>query len=201
MKDLPGNEYFKRYVEIAATGDLNILCLAPHQVEVTIREYSEQILTDSSELIIVAPCPCGYFGDYTQECKCTVAKITKWQTRFKKNLDKYHIITEVVRPEAHKIIHSTSESVGKIRRRVSEARKYLPAECRMDSYAKELLEQAISRCALFPIQVENIKKIAVVSSALAGKSLRNGEKFNVVSEHIAEAIVAVASDTSRRLLM
>jgi len=37
-KTLPGNEHFKRYLEIAATGDLNILCVTPHEMEVTVRE-------------------------------------------------------------------------------------------------------------------------------------------------------------------
>jgi len=192
MSQMPGNESVKRCIEIAATGDHNILIFAAFELHPTLRNYTKEFLT-KKQTYLTAPCYCGYYGDYTRECKCTTFQVMHVHSKIKKKLDRYPIICEATRVEASKIVTNFAEPIAVIKKRIKEGKARLPDVPRkIDPAALELLEQAVKHYSLYPQHVENIKVVARTVLALSSY-----DSDIIKSEHIAEAIVIVADSIKK----
>ncbi len=163
-------------------------------------------LTFPANFIFMAamnPCPCGYYGDPTHECTCSLTTISRYQKRISGPLlDRIDIHVEVPRVDYDKL---TDERLGErseaIRARVERARKvqrerfagtYLscnadmgPTEvreiCRLDETGRGLVRAAMQQLQMSARAFHRILKLARTIADLAG-----GERIETA--HLAEAI-------------
>jgi len=149
------------------------------------------------------PCPCGYYGDQTKECRCTTNQIRKYRARLSGPLmDRLDIqvmvpsvpVQELGRDGAH-------ETSAAIRARVAAARarqaaryrqetifsnaqmkpKHLKKYCALDTAGRDLLEQAIGTLGLSARAYGRILRVARTIADLAGSD-------RIQASHLAEAI-------------
>ncbi|MEJ7655266.1 MAG: ATP-binding protein [Chloroflexia bacterium] len=92
----------------------------------TIRRAAGTLSFPADFILISAmnPCPCGYRGDPTKECRCSSSAIDRYQKRLSGPLlDRIDIHVEAPRVEYEKLSASTTgERSGAIRERVEAAR-------------------------------------------------------------------------------
>jgi magnesium chelatase family protein len=155
------------------------------------------------------PCPCGYFGDPTQECTCSLSMVSRYQKRISGPLlDRIDIHVEVPRVEYEKL---SDERLGEpsalIRQRVEAARERQrarfvglkndgnstlqcnadmgPAEvrlfCQVDAAGKSLLKAAMQQLGMSARAYHRILKLARTIADLAGSE-------SIETTHLAEAI-------------
>lgn len=149
------------------------------------------------------PCPCGYYGDKENECKCTPQEIHRYLNKISGPLlDRIDIQIEVKRPKIEKISSKEYiEKSEKIRERVNYARqnqiqrykkygihsnaelntKLIAEFCQLDLKGEELLESAFKKLKLSVRAYERILKVARTIADLEGK-------INIEFKHVAEAI-------------
>ncbi len=150
------------------------------------------------------PCPCGYYGDPTQECTCTPAVVTRYQKRISGPLlDRIDIHVDVPRVPYEKL---TAEHMGEPSRvvaaRVEAARErqrerfkgngrvlcnadMTPAEvrvyCKLDATGQSLMRAAMQQLQLSARAFHRVLKIARTIADLAGCA-------EIQPAHLAEAI-------------
>lgn len=96
---------------------------------VIVSRAKQRIQFPSRFMLVAAlnPCPCGFYGDPTNECKCTYQQILKYQKRVSgPMLDRIDIHIDVPAVKASKIVSDeeiSGETSTTIRRRVIVARK------------------------------------------------------------------------------
>lgn len=149
------------------------------------------------------PCPCGYYGDESRECKCSAYEIHRYLSKISGPLlDRIDIQIEVKRPMIEKIkTKNKSETSEEIRKRVNCARKiqnerykglriYSNSEltsklitkfCHLDANSEQLLQNAFKKLKLTIRAYERILKVARTIADLE-------QKENIELPHIAEAI-------------
>ncbi len=150
------------------------------------------------------PCPCGYYGDRTRPCICTVTQIRRYRAKLSGPLlDRLDIHLDVPPVPVRELRTElpAPEGSGAIRSRVVAARErqrrryrsdgiYTNAQlkprmikryCGLDQPAQELLEQAMTRLRLSARAHGRILRVARTIADLA-----DSEKIETV--HIAEAI-------------
>jgi len=150
------------------------------------------------------PCPCGYYGDRTRPCICTVTQIRRYRAKLSGPLlDRLDIHldvppvpvrelrTELPAPEGSAAIRSRVVAArARQRRRYRSDGIYTNAQlkprmikryCGLDQPAQELLEQAMARLRLSARAHGRILRVARTIADLAGS-----ERIETV--HIAEAI-------------
>ncbi|HVZ67091.1 MAG TPA: YifB family Mg chelatase-like AAA ATPase [Patescibacteria group bacterium] len=175
---------------------------------------ARQRVTFPSRFMLVAalnPCPCGFYGDPNNECKCTYSQILRYQKRVSgPMLDRIDIHIDVPAVKASKIIGDEGEEgepSSKIRARVVKARrvqekrferKGLPAGrqvitnsemstrdikqlCKIDEEAKEVLKQALLKLSLSARAYHKVIKIAQTISDLENKD-------TISRNHVLEAL-------------
>jgi len=175
---------------------------------ITIARSSGRIKFPSKFMLFAAqnPCPCGYLGDKTKECKCTTSQILRYQKRVSgPMLDRIDIHLEV---PAVKVEHLTSqnkigdgESSSVIRKRVQKARdiqtlrfkkkkivsnsemgnKDLKEFCILDNDSLQLLKMAVVKMHLSARSYNRSLKLARTIADLTGSK-------NITVSHIAEAL-------------
>lgn len=95
---------------------------------VVISRASGRILFPSKFIMFAAqnPCPCGYYGDPTHECKCNASQIIRYQKRISgPMLDRIDIHLDVPAVKVEKLTSTEdnqNESSREIRKRVQAAR-------------------------------------------------------------------------------
>lgn len=150
------------------------------------------------------PCPCGYYGDSSHECNCSMAVIQRYMSRISGPLmDRIDIHINV---PSVKFRELASEAAGDkseiIRKKVNKSRKiqlerfkkekkiYCNAHmkskdirhfCRIDDKSKSLLNLAITKQGLSARAYDRILKVSRTIADLE-------ESENIESTHIAEAI-------------
>lgn len=152
----------------------------------------------------VNPCPCGYLGHPTQECKCTVRDIEKYKRRISGPiLDRIDLHVNVPAVEASKIIGSVEkgESSFVIRERVMKARniqnerfgkigifcnsqmknKQVREFCRLDSGGVRILKLSMEKFDLSARGYFRVLKVARTIADLEGS-------VDIQSVHLAEAL-------------
>lgn len=152
----------------------------------------------------VNPCPCGYLGHPTKECKCTTRDIEKYKRRISGPiLDRVDIHVTVPAVESEKILEDTkkSESSRSIRERVAAARelqsrrlqglgifcnsqmknKQVKEFCRLDMAGVHILKVAMEKFDLSARSYFRVLKVARTISDLAGSEA-------IQAGHLAEAL-------------
>jgi magnesium chelatase family protein len=155
------------------------------------------------------PCPCGYFGDPTQECTCSLSIVSRYQKRISGPLlDRIDIHVEVPRVEYEKLSDDRlGEPSAAIRLRVEVARERQrarfadtethgglslqcnadmgPAEvrqfCPVDAAGKSLLKAAMQQLGMSARAYHRILKLARTIADLVGSE-------GIETVHLAEAI-------------
>lgn len=151
------------------------------------------------------PCPCGFFGDRTRECKCTPSQIIKYQKRISGPiLDRIDIHIDVPAVEVSKLTGDDEVSVedsGKVRSRVNKASKRQNARlsgrkivtnsemtardiknlCKIETEALEILKQAVSKLSLSARSYHKVIKISQTIADLEGVD-------TIKRHHVLEAL-------------
>ncbi len=163
-------------------------------------------LTFPANFIFVAamnPCPCGYYGDPTHECTCSLSTISRYQKRISGPLlDRIDIHVEVPRVDYQKL---TDERLGErseaIRARVERARGVQrqrfadtplscnagmgPTEvrkiCQLDETGRGLVRAAMQQLQMSARAFHRILKLSRTIADLAGSE-------RIETAHLAEAI-------------
>lgn len=159
-----------------------------------------------ANFILVAsmnPCPCGYYGSTTHECKCTPAAIHKYLSKISGPLlDRIDLHIEVDSVDYEELAHfKLEESSAEIKKRVNKARdvqlqrfknsgvycnakmneKEFKEYCALDKASTDILEIAFKKLNLSARAYNRILKVARTIADLDGKE-------NIEKQHILEAI-------------
>jgi len=145
------------------------------------------------------PCPCGYRGDPSGRCHCTVDQVQRYRSRISGPLlDRIDLHVEVNRPRQWLTDSGPPpESSSTVRRRVVAAREIqlkragLPnaqldtagvrEHCKLAGVLREFLEKAARRTGFSPRACQRILKVARTVADLETAS-------SISAEHLAEAI-------------
>lgn len=149
------------------------------------------------------PCPCGYYGDPSNRCRCTPHQISRYLSKISGPLlDRIDLHIEVSRPEyAHLTDRSAAESSAVVRDRVEAVREiqrrryagtgiHCNAQvtgnlfdefCLPDAEGAQMLKMAFDRLGL---SARSYKRILMVARTIA--DMAGAEQIGAV--HIAEAI-------------
>lgn len=158
------------------------------------------------------PCPCGYLGDASGRCRCTVDQVRNYRARISGPiLDRIDMHVEVP-PVPHALLMSEtaprSEDSQTVRGRVEAARerqrgragcanfalsvKQVEAMCVPSKQGRALLEGAIARLNLSARGYHRILKVARTIADLAGVD-------TIGDAHVAEAIQYRCLDRATRV--
>ncbi len=144
------------------------------------------------------PCPCGYYGDSSRECRCTGAIIQRYLGKVSGPLlDRIDLHIEVP-AVPYKELRGTNSSAGSahMRERVAAARErqqrrgflnaHIPAQalrglCALDEAGERTLEMAVRRMGFSARAHDRILKVARTIADLDASA-------NVTAKHLAEAV-------------
>jgi len=181
----------------------NVLELLRQPLEdgsVTIARSNMTLKFPSSFMLVAAmnPCPCGYFGDQTHECRCTGAVIQRYLAKISGPLlDRIDLHIEVP-AVAYKELRAPADGTrsADMRRRVEAARAVQRARgfynahiphallrklCALDEAGEQTLELAVRRMGLSARAHDRVLKVARTIADLAGSE-------TVTARHVAEAV-------------
>ena len=144
------------------------------------------------------PCPCGYYGDPTRECRCTPAIIQRYLGKISGPLlDRIDIQIEVPAvPYKELRADEVAQSSEDMRVRAARAREIQQArgysnsrmptrmirrQCALDGTGERTLEMAMRRMSLSARAHDRILKVARTVADLDGSA-------TVAAKHVAEAI-------------
>jgi len=181
----------------------NVLELLRQPLEdasVTIARSIMTLCFPSSFMLVAAmnPCPCGFFGDSTRECRCTPGIIQRYLGKISGPLlDRIDIHIEVPAvPYKELRSNGTSESSADIRERVEQARatqlargfvnarmpvRMIRKQCALDEAGERTLEMAVRRMGLSARAHDRILKVARTIADL-------DHSETVSAKHLAEAV-------------
>jgi magnesium chelatase family protein len=167
---------------------------------------AQQTLTFPSRFMLIAamnPCPCGYYGDPTHQCTCSISSIMKYRSRISGPLmDRFDIHIDVPAVSLTDIIRDgVQESSKDILYRVEKARlvqharfkglkiyanaqmssRHIKKFCKLDDTSINLLYSAIERLGLSARAYTKLIKVARTIADLDGS-------IEIKPAHIAEAI-------------
>lgn len=172
---------------------------------VTISRVNATITYPSNFMLICSmnPCPCGYYGDPTHECRCSSYQIQKYLNKISGPLlDRIDIHVEVMPVKYDFLVdEQKSENSAAIKERVNKARQiqleryknkgiYFNSQlsandinvyCKLNKKSKEILKEAFNRLKL---SARAYGKILKVSRTIA--DLEESEEIKEC--HVAEAI-------------
>jgi magnesium chelatase family protein len=150
------------------------------------------------------PCPCGYFGDATRECRCAIGQVLKYQRRVSGPLlDRIDIQTGVsaVAPKDLASLRPGEPSAA-VRARVEAARAVQTARyagqpdvttnaeaksrdlrdvCRLSAAAAEEMRGAVERLGFSARAYDRVLRVARTAADLEGRE-------DVGLEHVMEAV-------------
>ncbi len=168
---------------------------------VTIARSSLTLCFPARFMLVAAinPCPCGYFGDPTRECRCTGGIIQRYLSKISGPLlDRIDLHLEVpaVAFKELRTPGGEAESSAAIRERVIRARQHqarrgftnahLPTQalrklCVLDDAGERTLETAVRKLGLSARAHDRILKVARTLADLA-------DSERVQAKHVAEAV-------------
>ena len=176
-------------------------CASPSEDgAITIARCNLSLTFPSSFMLVSAmnPCPCGYFGDPSRECRCSPAMIQRYVSKISGPLlDRIDIHVEVPSVKYRELrSEATAECSADIQVRVEAARqvqmargfsnarmpsKLVREHCRLDDAGEKTLEAAVLRMGLSARAHDRILKVARTICDLGGE-----QTINV--SHLAEAV-------------
>lgn len=161
------------------------------------------------------PCPCGYFGDKTHTCTCSMSHILRYQKKVSGPLmDRIDIHLDVPAVKVEKLVENEStvhiESSTEIRSRVQKARdiqtkryadtqltnnaeltsKAIKTYCQLSDDCLKLLTQAVTTLQLSGRSYHRIVKLSRTIADLEGVE-------HIKTNHIAEALQYRSRQDSR----
>ncbi len=174
---------------------------------VTISRASGRITFPAKFMLVAAenPCPCGYLGDSTHECKCTTSEILRYQKKISgPMLDRIDIHLDVPAVKVEKLTDqkiNTGPSSKEIRKKVQLARdiqtkrfkkeriisnsemnsKLIKKYCELPNESLEILKMAVNKLNLSARSYNKILKVARTIADLDKSSM-------IMPNHIAEAL-------------
>jgi magnesium chelatase family protein len=189
----------------------NVLELLRQPLEdgaVTIARANMTLSFPASFMMVAAmnPCPCGFYGDTTRECRCTPAIIQRYLGKISGPLlDRIDLHVEVPAvPYKEMRADEQGVSSSEMRARIERARliqhqrghtnaqlptKLLRKLCRLDEAGERTLEMAMRRLALSARAHDRILKVARTIADL-------DESEAVSAKHLAEAVQYRSLDRS-----
>ncbi len=120
--------------------------------EITISRAKASITFPARVLMLAAanPCPCGFYGDPSKPCHCTMGDIKKYRKRLSGSLlDRIDMVIEVPRLGLEKIESPAGETSAEIRKRVLKAWKTQVARYKTDSATDSEVSLASSKKVRF----------------------------------------------------
>lgn len=174
------------------------------KVEIS-RALGRMVYPASFQLVAaVNPCPCGYLGHPTHECKCTVRDIERYKRRISGPiLDRIDLHINVPAVDADKIVGTTvkGETSEVIRQRVTKARqrqserllkfgifcnsqmknKQVKEFCRLDPGGVRVLRIAMEK---FDLSARSYFRVLKVARTIADLE----EATDILPTHLAEAM-------------
>ena len=157
------------------------------------------------------PCPCGFFGDPSRECRCSRQQIQNYISRISGPLlDRIDLQVEVPAVKYRDLASDfAGEPSASIRERVQRARhlqqerftqaqiycnanmesRHLREFCKVEDAAQELLRVAITQLGLSARAYDRILKVARTIADLVGNP-------TIEAEHVSEAIQYRSLDRS-----
>ena len=163
-------------------------------------------LTYPADFMLMAamnPCPCGYYGDSTHECTCTIPQIQRYRSKISGPLlDRIDIHNEVPAVRYRELTARDSGEPSRImRERINRARKIQSQRFKgstihgnaqmtsrhikrfgsIDNRSQGLLEIAIDKLGLSARAYTRILKVSRTIADLEGEG-------NISSAHVSEAI-------------
>ncbi|HVW85023.1 MAG TPA: YifB family Mg chelatase-like AAA ATPase [Bryobacteraceae bacterium] len=179
---------------------LEILRQPLEDASVTVARSSMTLCFPANFMLVAAmnPCPCGFYGDPTRECRCTPAIIQRYLGKISGPLlDRIDIQIEVPAVpykelRAGEVADSSADMLVRVERArmLQQARGYtnskMPArlvrkECALDETGERTLEMAMRRMSLSARAHDRILKVARTVADLDGSQ-------TVAAKHIAEAV-------------
>jgi magnesium chelatase family protein len=179
---------------------LEILRQPLEDASVTIARSSMTLCFPASFMLVAAmnPCPCGYYGDPTRECRCTPAIIQRYLGKISGPLlDRIDIQIEVPAVpykelRAGEVAESSADMLARVEaaRAVQAGRGYtnsrMPARvlrklCALDDTGERTLEMARRRMSLSARAHDRILKVARTVADL-------DHSPTIAAKHVAEAI-------------
>jgi magnesium chelatase family protein len=181
--------------------------------EVTISRSAGKITLPSRFMLVAAmnPCPCGYLGDATNDCRCSMPQIQRYRSRVSGPLlDRIDIHVEAPAVSVDDLQNEVEgESSSKMRERIEHCRviqsnrfqdtkiscnanlthKMLPELCKIGTREASTLKHAMNELSL---SARAYDKILKVSRTIA--DLDNSE--NIQMKHLLEAIQYRSLDRS-----
>jgi magnesium chelatase family protein len=174
---------------------------------VVISRANGRILFPSKFILFAAqnPCPCGYFGDPTHDCKCMPGQVLKYQKRISgPMLDRIDIHLDVPAVKIDKLTAKekvSSESSKVIQKRVQAARDIQTKRftgTKTNSNA-EMTNRDIRKFCELSDECLNLLKLAVTKMQLSARSYQRIIKLSqtiadlenvkeIKPQHIAEAL-------------
>lgn len=173
---------------------------------VTISRANASLTYPANFLLIAGmnPCPCGYYGQQTQQCTCTIPQIQRYLNKISKPiLDRIDLHIEVSPVKFKDLTEKTKkeESSKEIRKRVVKAReiqklrfintnilynsqmnsKEIDKYIKLDDDLKKICELAFHK---YKFSARSFNKILKISRTIA--DLENSE--NIKKSHLLEAI-------------
>jgi magnesium chelatase family protein len=154
------------------------------------------------------PCPCGYFGDQTQRCRCSPQQIARYRQKISGPLlDRIDLHVPVCTLPINDL-HSKpqGENSATVRRRVAQCRdlqnqrqkcansqlkgRLLQEYCDLDQPSKNLLEQAVTKLNMSARGYDRILRVSRTLADMSGESRIN-------ASHLGEALSYRALDRSQ----
>ena len=167
---------------------------------VTIARSNMTLCFPSTFMLVAAmnPCPCGFFGDATRECRCTPAIIQRYLGKISGPLlDRIDIHVEVPAVPFKELRgNAQAENSADIRTRVERARavqqargyynsrmptRMIRKQCSLDDSGERTLELAVRRMGLSARAHDRILKVARTVADL-------DRSDSVSAKHVAEAV-------------
>ncbi len=184
---------------------LEVLRQPLEDATVTISRSAAKVTLPCCFMLVAAmnPCPCGYLGDKSKECRCTPTQVLRYRTKVSGPLlDRIDIHIEAPSVSVHDLRdESAGESSAEIRARTIAARErqlgrfvgtpvssnarmnhaQIRRHCALDRGLGDLLQQAMERLKLSARAYDRILKVARTIADLA-------DSPKIQAPHLLEAI-------------
>lgn len=182
-----------------------------HAVNITRASGSIRIPSDFMLIAATNPCPCGYFGDDSHECRCSECDVSKYQARVGGPLiDRFEIQLDIHRLPTSEIFQGNKGISSKAMREGVEGamefrdwRQSRHLGCGIDSMERRNPDLSNTRDIIGECNLSDETRQFVIAMAeganLSARSLVNSlkvartiadldQKETVCTEHIAEAL-------------